>query len=241
MQALLDERHDAHGDDDGDDVTLVADPIEPIQIADDRHEGLNALGRDVVGVLEAGVDERHAHDGPEIRIGPERLGGREANEDLEESERGPGHQIGDAIDEVAGVDGDEPVGVHEVQGAHDAEQQARSDDRRDDGDEDVAEELDGTHEDVLLRRRRLLGLGGARRLDAAHGDEFLIHLVDRARAEDDLQLALGLKHALDPIDRLDSLGIDLAAICDHQAQARGTMRGGHHVAGSPHQMQHLLG
>lgn len=150
-----------------------------------------------------------------------------------------GDEVGDLVNEIGGVDGDETVGRHEVQRAHDAQKQTRCDDCRDDGNEDVTEQLNGAHENVLLLCDGLLGLGLAGGLKATLGEELLIDLVNRTRAENDLQLSLGLKDALDPLDVLKRLLIDLLVIGDDKTQARGAMRCGHHVLGTTRQGKHL--
>ena len=92
-------------------------------------------------------------------------------------------QVGNLINKVIGVERDKAVGGHKVEGAHNAQQQARSHDGGDDGDKDVAEHLNGTHKDVLLLRRCLLDLGLGGSLDAAERNKLVVDLVDGASAK----------------------------------------------------------
>ncbi len=66
----------------------------------------------------------------------------------------PETRVGNLVDAVIGVERDKAVGGHKVEGAHDAQQQARSHDGGNDGNEDIAEDLNGAHKDVLLLLRR---------------------------------------------------------------------------------------
>lgn len=63
----------APGDDDGDNVALIADPLKAVHAGDDGDHGLHALGGNRVGALQRGVDERTADDGTKIRVGAKAL------------------------------------------------------------------------------------------------------------------------------------------------------------------------
>lgn len=241
VETLLQEGEDGAGDDDGDHVALIADPLKAVHAGDDGDHGLNALGGNRVGALQRGVDERTADDGTQVRVGAKGLGGGVADQDLQNAKGRSRDQVGDLIDKVIGVERDKAVGGHKVEGAHNAQQQARSHDGRDDGDKDVAEHLNGTHKDVLLLRRGLLDLGLGGSLDATERDELLVDLVDGAGAKNNLELALGLKDALGAIDILDGLLVNLGIIGNHQAQTRGTVRGRNNVVGATDVVEHLLG
>ena len=241
MQALLQKGQDSAGDDDGNDVTLVANPLKAVHAGDDGDHGLHALGSNRVGALQRGVDKRTADDSAQVRVGAEGLGGGVTDQDLQDAKGRAGDQVGDLVDKVIGVERDKAVGGHKVEGAHNAQQQARSHDGGNDGDEDVAEHLDGAHKDVLLLRRGLLDLGLGSGVDATERDELVVHLVDGAGAKDDLQLALGLKDALGAIDILDGLLVHLSVIGNYQTQTRGTMCGRNNVVGATDVVEHLLG
>ena len=241
MQALLEEGQNGAGDNDGDHVALIADPLKAVHAGDDGDHGLNALGGNRVGALQRGVDERTADDSTQVRVGAKGLGGGVADQDLQNAKGRSRDQVGDLIDKVIGVERDKAVGGHKVEGTHNAQQQARSHDGGDDGDKDVAEHLNGTHKDVLLLRRGLLDLGLGGSLDATERDELLVDLVDGAGAKNNLQLALGLKDALSAIDILDGLLVNLSVIGNHQAQASGAVRGRNNVVGATDVVEHLLG
>ena len=241
VQALLEEGQNGAGDDDGDHMALIADPLKAVHAGNDGDHSLHALGGNRVGALQRGVDERTADDGAQIRVGAKGLSRGVADQDLQNAEGRARDQVGDLIDKVIGVERDKAVGGHKVEGAHNAQQQARSHDGGDDGDKDVAEHLNGTHKDVLLLRRGLLDLGLGGSLDAAERDELLVDLVDGAGAKNNLQLALGLKDALSAVDILEGLIVNLGVIGNHQAQTRGAVCGRNNVVGATDVVEHLLG
>ena len=142
---------------------------------------------------------------------------------------------------VVSGEGDEAVGVHEGERAHDAQEQAGGHDRRDDGHEDVSEELDGAHEGVgLLLRGGLLHLRLGGGSYVAEGDELVVDLVHRAGSVDDLQLAGRLEVALGARGVVNGGLVDLRVVREHEAQARRAVRGRDHVAGSADGVQYLL-
>ena len=73
--------------------------------------------------------------------------------------------------------------------------------------------------DVILRAGRNTG----------DRDEFIKDLVDGAGADDQLELSVGLEHALDAIDFLQSLLVDFPVIRDNETQSCRAVRGGDHV------------
>lgn len=241
VQALLEEGQNGTGDNDGDHMALIADPLKAVHTGNNGDHGLHALGGNRVGALQRGVDERTADDGTQVRVGAKGLSGGVADQDLQNAKGRARDQVGDLVDKVIGVERDKAVGGHKVEGAHNAQQQARSHDGRDDGDKDVAEHLNGTHKDVLLLRRGLLDLGLGGSLDATERDELLVDLVDGAGAKNNLQLALGLKDALSAVDVLDGLLVNLGIIGNHQAKTRGAVRGRNNVVGATDVVEHLLG
>ena len=241
MEALLQEGEDGAGDDDRDHMALIANPLKAVHAGDDGDHGLHALGGNRVGALQRGVDKRTADDGTQVRIGAKGLSRGVADQDLQNAKGRARDQVGDLVDKVISVKRDKAVGGHKVEGAHNAKQQARSHDGGDDGDKDIAEHLNGTHEDVLLLRRGLLNLGLGGSLDAAERDELFVDLVDGASAKNNLKLALGLKDALSAVDILEGLLVDLRVIGNHQAQARGAVCGRNNVVGATDVVEHLLG
>ena len=241
MQALLEEGENGTGDDDGDHMTLIADPLKAVHAGDDVDHGLHALGGNRIGALQRGVDECTTDDGAQVRVGAKGLSRGVTDQDLQNAKGRARDQVGNLINKVIGVERDKAVGGHKVEGAHNAQQQARSHDGGDDGDKDVAEHLNGTHKDVLLLRRCLLDLGLGGSLDAAERNELVVDLVDGASAKNNLELALGLKDALGAVDILEGLLVDLGVIGNHKAQTRGAVCGRNNVAGATDVVEHLLG
>lgn len=273
MQPLLEEAHDEHGDDDGDDVALIAlerhvveaekrdlgdaagghdgvcgrlgcadggagDAGQPVSCglgADDlisgRAVGLDG-GRNVPGVDEGGVVGDHADDTAKELVATEDAGSREADENLQEHERG----VGERVDEDPPALQGEGTAHGVVDALGEAHEQAGSDDGRDDGHEDVAECLDGALERVLLLGGRGLDLvlGGSG--DAGLLDELVVDLVHRAGAVYDLELAGGLKVALGTDGVLDLLLVDLAVVGNDQAESGCAVRSGNDVLRSSHRL-----
>ncbi len=241
VQALLEEGQNGAGDNDGDNVALITDPLKAVDAGNDGDHGLHALGGNRVGALKRGIDERTADDGTQVRVCAKGLSRGVTDQDLQNAKGRSRDQVGDLVDKVIGIERDKAVGGHKVEGAHNAQQQARSHDGGDDGDKDVAEHLNGTHKDVLLLRRGLLDLGLGGSLDATERDELLVDLVDGAGTKNNLELALSLKDALGAVDILEGLLVDLGVIGNHQAQTRGAVCGRNNVAGATDVVEHLLG
>lgn len=241
VETLLEEGEYGAGDNDGDNVALITDPLKAVHAGNDGDHGLHALGGNRVGALQRGVDERTSDDGAQIRVSAKGLSRGVADQDLQNAKGRARDQVGDLVDKVIGVERDKTVGGHKVERAHDSQQQARSHDGGDDGDKNVAEHLNGTHKDVLLLCRGLLNLGFGGSLDAAKRDELFVDLVDGASAKNNLELALGLKDALGAVDILDGLLVNLGVIGNHQAQTRGAVCGRNNVVGATDVVEHLLG
>ena len=107
-------------------------------------------------------------------------------QDGQEGVRRVGKQRCKQIDRTAGINVCKTVVVHEVQGIHDTHEEARSNDCRDDGNEDIAQGLDEPLEPVALLCCGSLYIFLAACRDAALLDESVKHLVYNACAEDDL-------------------------------------------------------
>ena len=232
VEALLEEAEDPDADEDGDDVTLVADPVDAVEAGDDVERDHGSLGDGIaraIRVDEVAADEQGAERCAEVGVAAEDRRGAEAEKNLQVREGAGVDELRDAPPDGVLVEHEEAGaavrdgGAHVAEGAHDAHEHAGGDDGGDDGDEDVGEDLDGALEGVALLGGLLLRLGLADRGDAALADELVVHLVDRAGAVDDLQLAGGLEVALCTEGVLELVLVDLAVVCDHEAQTGGAV------------------
>ena len=241
MQPLFEEAHHPNRDDNRDNVALVADQRHLIQAEEHFLIGVHALGCNRPCVLQVGVQHDHADDRAEERVAAEHLSRGERDQDRQEGIGHVGEQLRKHIDRAAGVHLDEAIVDHEVERLHDAHQEAGRHDRRDDRHEDVAQRLDRALEPVALGRALRLGLVLADRRRARKRNELVIHLVDRACAEDDLQLALRLEHALHAGRVLEFLFVYLAIIRDDKAQPCRAVRRGHDVVFAADVLEHFGG
>ena len=241
VQPLFNLAHQPHGNDNGDNVALVADQRNFVQPAKHRLVGLHALRSNGPGVLQVGVNHDHADDSTQELVATKHLCGGEGDQDRQEGVRRVGEQLGKHIDGTAGINVQEAVVDHKVQRFHNAHQKAGSHDGRDDGNKDIAQRLDGP----LVPRRfgsgslfdfLLAGTG-----DSGQGGELVIHLVHNAGAEDDLQLALGFKYALGALSIFKLFFVHLGIIRNHQAQAGCAVCGRYNVGSTADVVQHLLG
>ena len=188
------------------------------------------------GVDEGGVHHHQADDRAQEDVAAKHAGGGNGDQHGQEGEGG----IGDQVQEG------EPVGLTESgpelrDGFHQTHHQAAGHDGGQDGNEHVA----GGLEDLLPpghlggggRLHVVLGSGGS----AGHGEEFVVHLVDGAGADDELQLAVALKHALHAVHIFQRLLFHLAVVRDHQAEAGRAMRRADHVGAAADVVSDLLG
>ena len=123
MQTLFDLAHEPHGDDDRDDMALIAHQRHRVQAAEHRLHHVDAA-RDGPGVLQVGMDHDHANDRTQIRVAAEHLGRRVGDQDGQEGVGRVGEQLCKDIHRAGGINIEEAVVHHEVQCFHDAHEEA---------------------------------------------------------------------------------------------------------------------
>ena len=221
VEPLLNEAHHPHGDDHRDDAALVAHQVHLVEAEPHALGPQHALCGHGPGVLEVRVDHQHADDRPQVGIPAESLGGAVGNQDGQEHIGGVGEEVREDIDRPGGVDVQKSVVHHEAERLHDAHEEAGGHDGRDDGNEDVPQALDGPLEEGLLRRggglHLFLGGGG----EAGDLEKFVVDLG--AGAQNQLELAVGAEHALNPLHVFQSLHVDFPVVHRHQAKPRGAV------------------
>ena len=253
MQPLFDHAHEPDGDNDRYDVALIAGPLNGDDIADqvparycrcsnlapvpckqirvhilyrNIKKLMDLLGiRDVPAVQEGRMDHQQAGDRTQEEVAAEDARRGDGDDDGQISKC----RVGDSIQEG------KPVAFAEAQsgdlgeGLDQTHHETGCDDGGQDRDEDVADGLEGLAPDRSLGRcRRLdvvLGAGG----DAGDLNELVKDLVDGTCTDDQLELSVGLEHALDAIDFLECLFVDLAVIRDNKTKSGRAVRGGYYV------------
>ena len=208
-------------------------PAEDLEIPE-QGPGVIAI-RDVPRVDEAGVDHEHTDDGAQEQVSAEDAGRGNGDERGQEGECGVGY----------GVQELEPCGIVE-RGDGFAEEldkthhKTGSNDGGEDGDEYVAEGFQH-----LLPDRHLgsgscldifLGCGGR----ASDRQEFIVHFVDGAGADDELKLSVGLKQSLDTFYFFQLLGLDLVVVGNDQAKPGSTVCRGYYVFAAADEGRDLL-
>ena len=175
-------------------------------------------------VYEVRMDHDHADHGAEIDVGAEYLCRADRNQDRQERERCIGKHV-EQREQVRVRHGGERL----CQASEQSAQKTGRHDRGDDRDENVADGLDRSFEPGRLVRRRRFDVVLGRRVYAGKLNEFVIHLVDRTGADDDLQLTCRLKHALDNVHIFEDGLVDLGVVRDHQTQTGRAVRGADNV------------
>ena len=97
VETLLQEGEDGAGDNDGDHVALIVDPLKAVHAGNDGDHGLHTLGGNRSGALQRGVDERTADDGAQIRVGTKSLSRGVADQDLQNAKGRSRDQVGDLV------------------------------------------------------------------------------------------------------------------------------------------------
>ena len=248
VEALLEEAEDPHAHQDGDDVALVANPVDAVEAGnhvEGDHGSVGDGGAGAVGVDEVGADEQCTEGGAKVGVASKDRRGGEAQKDLEVGEGAGVDQRCDAPPHGCLVKREEPGtavrngGAHVGKRPHDAHEHTGCHDGGDDRHKDVREDLDGTLERVALVGGGLLGLCLGRCGDAGLLDELVEDLVDGAGSKDHLELARGLEVALGANDVVELGLVDLAVVRDDQAQAGCTVRRRDDVARAANRLQHL--
>lgn len=137
---------------------------------------------------------------------------------------------------------DEALGTEDVLGGQHAierHQHTATDQHRDERYEDVSDGLDEAGDNVAVLGGNFLEfvLG---RLGCASSDEVLVHLVDVAGTDDDLELASIEEAALEVLVVVDCCLVDLVLVLQDEAKAGCAVCGCNDVAGTTDALQHAL-
>ena len=220
-------------------MALITDQRHFIQAEEHFLIGMYAFGCHRPCVLQVGVQHNHADNRTEERVAAEHFGRRERDQDRQEGISHIGKQIGKHEQRAGAVERDKAVVNHELERLHDAHEEARSHNRRNDRHKNIAQRLDRALEPVALLRRLRLGLILADRRRARLRDELIVHLVDRTGAIDNLQLSLRLKYALHARCIFERILIHLFVVRNHQSQTRCAMCRRDHIVLSADASEHL--
>ena len=204
-------------------MALIAHQGHLVQAEEHFLIGVHAFRSHGPGVLQVGVEHNHADDRTQEGIAAKDLGRGEGDENGQEGVGHVGKQIGKHKQRAAGVQSQESVVGHELQRLHDAHQEAGSHNGGDDGHKDVAQGLNGTLEPIALLGSLSLCLVLAHRSGAGQRNELCVHLIYRTSAQNDLELALCLEHALHAVGVLQGLLVHLFIVCNHQTKPGGTV------------------
>ena len=216
LEPFLELRSEDAEDEGRQDGTLVADDRHA-KAEDVHHDRLCFTGGNRVGIRQLRCDEHEAEDDADDRRAAEALRRGPADEGRQEGEGRIREDLAHAQDVVAELDAEAQAGAAQ------AHEETGCDEDRDDRHEDVAERAGD-----LLGHRHLcvcLSLVVAGTGEARAGDEGVVHLVDEACAEDNLVLGRRKELALDAVDVLDGLRVELRLVVDDQAQARRAVLG----------------
>ena len=211
LEPFLELRAEDAEDESRQDRALIADDRDG-ETEDVHHHRLLCAARDgCPSVRELRSDEHEAEDDADDRRAAEALHRRPADERRQEDERRIRQNLAHRQDVLA------ELKAERLACAAQAHEKTGGNEDRDDRDEDVAERAGN-----LLHRRHLrvslFFVAHAREIRAL--DELVKDLVDEARAEDDLVLGCCKELALDAVDVLDGLLINLRLVVDDEAQAR---------------------
>ena len=198
---------------------------------------------DVVAVHQGGGDHCGTHGQTQVGVTAEDLGGGEADQHGQEGEGSGGEQV-DNVCKVSpfGEKFNNCLGAKNTlrgQEAIERHQHTATDQHRDERHEDVSNGLDEAGDNVaLLRGDALEVVFGC--LGCASGDQVLVHLVDVAGADDDLELASIEEAALEVFVVVDCRLVDLVLVLQDEAKAGCAVCGCNDVAGATDVLQHAL-
>ena len=181
------------------------------------------------------MDHEHTDDGAQEQVSAEDTGRGNGDECGQEGECG----VRDGVQEL------EPCGTVEcgdgfAEELDETHHKTGSDDGRKDRDEYVAEGLQHLLPDRHLGGGRCLYVFLGRRRRAGDGQEFIVHLVDGAGADDELELSVGLKQSLDTFHFFQLFGLDFVVVGNDQAKPGGAVCCGYDVLAAADEGRDLL-
>ena len=248
VEELLDVGQDKCDQHDGQHGTLVA---RLLNLQTEEVPVLHRVGAfstcqgccDVVAIHQGRGYHCGTHGHTQVGVTAEDLGGGEADQHGQEGEGSCGEQVDD-IREVSPFREkfNNCLGAKNTlrgQEAIERHQHTATDQHRDERHEDVSNGLDEAGDNVALLGGNFLEfvLGC---LGCASSDEVLMHLVDVAGADDDLELASVEEAALEVFVVVNCCLVDLVLVLQDEAKAGCAVCGCNDVAGATDVLQHAL-
>ena len=247
MQPFFDHTHEPDGYNDRNDVALVTGTLNSNEVADQVPAGNNAVCDteeavdricvcNIPAVQECGVDHQKTDDRAQEQVAAEDscCGNSDDDRQIRES------SICDDVQEL------EPVAVAEAQAGDlrecldETHHQTGCNDGGKDRNEDVTDGLQSLSPDRSLGRGGCLDVVLCAGCNAGDCDEFIKDFVDGTGADDQLELSVGLEHALDAVDFLESRLVYFPVISDNETQSCRAVRGGDHVCAAADIISDLL-
>ncbi|MNF54681.1 hypothetical protein D3C84_361170 [compost metagenome] len=250
-QPFFNDAHDVGGQQDRQNLTLVADllDLEPAKNIEIRQALAVQPGHRlavVPGVEQVRVNQHQTQHDAKDFTAAKTLGCRPADQRREEHERGVGHQIDQAPDTVQrrvslkqGLAGNEHAfGADQVVHPH---QQAGNDQRRQDRHEHIGEHPHQTLHGIGFIDTLLFHVGDGRRSKPCLLAQRGVNLLDFAGTDDDLKQAAGEERAFDQVDLIQRRAVDPLWVFEGQAQTRDAMCGLFKVVSTTEAMKQLAG
>ena len=223
MKPFFDPAHHKDSDDYRNDVPLVAHQIHVVEAEPHGKRLMDALGSHRPGILQVGMDHHHANYRAQKGISTEHLSRAERNQNRQEGIGGIGKEVGKRKERARGVQVQEAIIYHKVQGFHNSHQKTAGHNRWNNRYEDVAQGLDGPLKERLLLGGGCLGLFLAHAAHAGNCQEFIVHLIYGSGSEDNLKLPGSAEDALDAVDFLHRLHVALRVVRQNQTEAGRTV------------------